>query len=91
MLIVTFPKGMFVRHAVKWLVLEYSLNQRVEIRSGYIRRLPEDLVLSLDGLDCIAAAHDLAKAYGLVLYQCPLKIWRIKKAVWRLADWRPHD
>lgn len=84
MRIVTFPKGMMVRHVIKWMVLEHDRNQRVEIRSGRIRRLPDDMVYPLeDDLDWIQAAHDLAAAYGLVLYRCKLGIWRVRTQTWK--------
>lgn len=83
MRIVTFPKGMFVRQVIKWMVLEHDCYSKVAILSGHIRRIPYDMEYPLDDLDWLAAAHDLAHAYGLVLWQDHRKYWRVREFVWK--------
>ena len=83
MRVVTFPKGMMVRHAIKWMVIEHDRGARVYISAGRIRRLSMDMTYPHEAdVDWLQAAHDLAFAYGLVLWQDHLKIWRVRPFVW---------
>lgn len=83
MRVVTFHKGMFVRQVIRWMVLEDNLYNKVAIPSGSMRRLPMDMTYPMDDFDFITAAHDLAHAHGLVLYQDHLKYWRVRSFVWK--------
>lgn len=84
MRVVTFHKGTHVRTVVRWMLLEADNYHRTEIRVGNFRRLPMDMTYPYeDDFDWIQAAHDLAKAHGLVLWRDHLGTWRIRVQTWK--------
>jgi hypothetical protein len=85
MRIVTFPKGMPVRHVIRWMLLEADPTNVPGFLSRYrYRSLYVDMRYRYeDDVDWYQHAHDLAFAYGLILYQDRVKRWQVKPMTWK--------
>ena len=88
MLRVTFPKGMSSRHVVKWMIRRHDRTAPTDIRTGQLRKLSQDLVYDDDTTDWLKAAHELAFAYGMVLYQDERdRRWKLRPMLWSKRDY----
>lgn len=85
MRIVTFEKGMTVRHVIRWMLLEADPTNVPGFLSRYrYRSLHCDMTYPYEGdEDWMKCAHDLAFAYGLILYQDRVGRWQVKVMTWK--------
>ena len=89
MRVITFEKGWPLRRLIRWMILEDNPRHKTEIRIGrpghtYYRKTVVDLTYPYEpDFDWLQAAHDLAWAYGLILYQDKLGTWRLRVLTWK--------
>jgi hypothetical protein len=84
MRIVTFEKGLQVRHVLRWMLFAADPASDLAFRVRYsYRSLQTDLSYRFeDDVDWYAHARDLAYAFGLVLYRDKVNRWQVRPLTW---------